>query len=117
MILINVCQNGLSGCGRESALGLVHCMNTSVLRDAGCGSNSPYKTLERWRMDALYHLMDGPTGEMGRAHPAVARELPDPFPNQHILNLYAKHAVTPLMELPILHSPAPPDIAPLALLV
>ncbi|KAG1814842.1 hypothetical protein EV424DRAFT_1541331 [Suillus variegatus] len=110
-------NNGLSGCGRESALGLVHCMNTSVLRDAGCGSNSPYKTLERWRMDALYHLMDGPTGEMGRAHPAVARELPDPFPNEHILNLYAKHAVTPLMELPILHSPAPPDIAPLALLV
>ncbi|KAG1876347.1 PIN domain-like protein [Suillus subluteus] len=98
-------NNGLPGCGRETALGLVRCMNTSVLRDAGCGRNLPDQTLERWRMDARYHLMDDPTA------------LPDSFPNQHILNLYAKPAVTPLTELPILHSPAPPDLAPLALLV
>ncbi|KAG1875830.1 PIN domain-like protein, partial [Suillus subluteus] len=113
MILINICQNGLPGCGRETALGLVRCMNTN----AGCGRNSPDQTLERWRMDARYHLMDDPTGEMGQAHPALARALPDSFPNQHILNLYAKPAVTPLTELLILHSPAPPDLAPLALLV
>ncbi|KAG1845803.1 PIN domain-like protein, partial [Suillus tomentosus] len=83
-------NNGLPGCGRETALGLVRCMNTSVLRDTGCGRNLPDQTLEQWRMDARYHLMDDPTGGIGRAHPAIARALPDSFPNQHILNLYAK---------------------------
>ncbi|KAG0702938.1 hypothetical protein DFH29DRAFT_998893 [Suillus ampliporus] len=110
-------KNGLPGCGHETALGLVRCMKTSVLRDAGCGRNSPDQTLKQWRMDAQHHLMNNPTGELGRAHPALARALPDSFPDLCILNLYSKPAVTPLTELPILYSPAPPDLAPLALLV
>lgn len=118
VILVNVFgQNGLPGCGRETALGLVRCMKTSVLRDAGCGRDSPDQMLKQWRTDAQRHLMNDPTGEMGRAHPALALALPDSFPDLHILNLYAKPAVTPLTELPILYTPAPPDLAPLALLI
>lgn len=54
---------------------------------------------------------------MGRSHPALARSLPDSFPDPCIINLYAQPAVTPITKLPILQSPAPPDIAPLASLV
>jgi len=51
---------------------------------------------------------------MGCSHPALARSLPDSFPDPHIINLYAQPAVTPITKLPILQSPALPDIAPLA---
>ncbi|KAG2030593.1 hypothetical protein BDR03DRAFT_1016983 [Suillus americanus] len=54
---------------------------------------------------------------MGRSHPALAHSLPDSFPDPCIINLYAQPAVTPIAQLPILQSPAPPDIAPLASLV
>ncbi|KAG1763248.1 PIN domain-like protein [Suillus occidentalis] len=77
-------KKGLPGCGRETALGLVRCMDTSTLCDA---------SLQRWRDAARHHLMSDPT------------------------DLYVKPAVTPLVELPVLHSPAPPDLAPLALLI
>jgi hypothetical protein len=54
---------------------------------------------------------------MGRSHPALARSLPNSFPDPCIVNLYAQPTVTPITELPVLQSPAPPDIAPLASLV
>ncbi|KAG2745158.1 PIN domain-like protein [Suillus brevipes Sb2] len=110
-------KKGLPGCGRETALGLVRCMDTSTLCDAVRGDNSPDQSLQRWRDAARHHLMSDPTGQMGRAHPALACSLPDSFPDLHVIDLYVKPAVTPLMELPVLHSPAPPDLAPLALLI
>jgi len=51
---------------------------------------------------------------MRHSHPALARSLPDSFPDPHIINLHAQPAVTPITKLPILQSPALPDIAPLA---
>ncbi|KAG1793660.1 PIN domain-like protein [Suillus plorans] len=110
-------KKGLPGCGRETALGLVRCMDNSTLCDAVRGDNSPDQSLQHWRDAAWYHLMSDPTGQMGRAHPALARSLPDSFPDVHVIDLYAKPAVTPLVELPVLCSLAPPDLAPLALLI
>lgn len=92
-------------------------MDTSTLCDAVRGDNSPDQSLQRWRDAARHHLMSDPTGQMGRAHPALACSLPDSFPDLHVIDLYVKPAVTPLVELPVLHSPAPPDLAPLALLI
>ncbi|KAG1841547.1 PIN domain-like protein [Suillus subalutaceus] len=106
----------LPGCGRETALGLARCMDAGVLRAAICG-NSLDGPLQQWRDTTRYHLVDDPTGKMGRSHPALARLLPDSFPDPRIINLYAQPAVTPITKLPILQSPALPDIAPLASLV
>ncbi|KAG1887198.1 PIN domain-like protein [Suillus subluteus] len=91
-------KKGLPGCGRETALGLVHCMDTTTLCDAVRGDNSPDQSLQHWRDAARYHLMNS-------------------FPDPNVIDMYVKPAVTPLMELPVLHSPAPPDLAPLALLI
>ncbi|KAG1889052.1 PIN domain-like protein [Suillus fuscotomentosus] len=109
-------KKGLVGCGRETALGLARCVDAGVLRTAMCG-NSLDGPLQRWRDAARYHLVDDPTGKMGRSHPTLARSLPDSFPDPHVVNLYARPAVTAITKLPILQSPAPPDIAPLASLV
>ncbi|KAG1785019.1 PIN domain-like protein, partial [Suillus plorans] len=109
-------KKGLPGCGRETALGLARCVDAGVLRAAVCGNNLD-GPLQQWRDTARYHLVDDPTGKMGRSHPALARSLPDSFPDPCIINLYAQPAVTPITKLPILQSPAPPDIAPLASLV
>ncbi|KAG1817022.1 PIN domain-like protein [Suillus variegatus] len=109
-------KKGLPGCGRETALGLACCVDAGVLRAAVCGNNLD-GPLQQWWDTARYHLVDDPTGKMGRSHPALARSLPDSFPDPCIINLYAQPAVTPITKLPILQSPAPPDIAPLASLV
>ncbi|KAG2039816.1 PIN domain-like protein [Suillus americanus] len=117
VLLTSLFRKGLPGCGREMALGLVCCMDTTTLCDAVRGDNSPDQSLQCWRDTARYHLMNDPMGRMGRAHPALACSLPDSFPDPHVIDLYVKPAVTPLMELPVLRSPVPPDLAPLALLI
>jgi Holliday junction resolvase YEN1 len=106
-------QNGLLGCGCEMALGLVWCMNNSMLRSAACNSNQG-RALEQWQNIARYHLLSDPTGRMGQLHPALARSLPESFPSVDIINLYVHPAVTSLTELAKLQLPAPPDLAQLA---
>jgi hypothetical protein len=91
-------------------------MDNDVLRSAMCGGNSD-RSLQEWRDSAKYHLMHDPTGQMGRLHPALARSLPDSFPDPRIIRLYARPAVMPLTELPILQSPAPPDLGLLAVVI
>ncbi|KAG1875059.1 PIN domain-like protein, partial [Suillus tomentosus] len=81
-------KNGLPGCGRETALGLVRCMDNNMLRSAMHSGNQDL-SLQRWRNIAEYHLASDPTGKMGRSHPALARSLSDSFPNPGIINLYA----------------------------
>ncbi|KAG2138983.1 PIN domain-like protein [Suillus clintonianus] len=97
-------KKGLVGCGRETALGLARCVDAGVLRTAMCG-NSLDGPLQRWRDAARYHLVDDPTGKMGRSHPALAHSLPDSFPDPHVIDLYARPAVTAIAKLPILQSP------------
>lgn len=41
-------KNGLLGCGRETALGLVRCMDNSMLCSAICSNNQCW-TLKEWR--------------------------------------------------------------------
>jgi Holliday junction resolvase YEN1 len=106
-------QNGLLGCGCETALGLVRCMDNSTLRSAACSSNQG-RVLDQWRNIAQYHLLSDPTGRMGRSHPALARSLPDSFPSVDVINLYAHPAVTSLAALAELQLPAPPDLTQLA---
>jgi len=91
-------------------------MNAGMLRHA-VDDNSQLQSLQCWRHTARYHLMNDPTGEMGRSHPALARSLPDSFPDPLIVNLYAHPAVTPLAELPALQPPHPPNVALLASLI
>ncbi|KAG1766126.1 PIN domain-like protein, partial [Suillus placidus] len=91
-------QNGLLGCGHETALGLVRCMDNSMLRSAACGSNQG-GALKQWRNIARYHLSSDPTGRMGRSHPALARSLPESFPSMDIISLYMHPAVTSLAKL------------------
>ncbi|KAG1847317.1 hypothetical protein DFJ58DRAFT_843213 [Suillus subalutaceus] len=95
-------KKGLPGCDCETALGLIRCMDTTTLCDAVCGDNSPDQSLQHWQDAAWYHLMSDPT---------------DLFPDPNVIDLYVKPAVTPLMELPVLRSLVPPDLAPLALLI
>ncbi|KAG1766587.1 XPG I-region-domain-containing protein, partial [Suillus occidentalis] len=109
-------KKGLPGCGSKMALGLARCVDAGVLHAAICGNNLD-GPLQQWRETTWYHLVDDPTGKMGCSHPALARSLPNSFPDPFIINLYAQPAVTPITELPVLQSPAPPDIAPLASLV
>ncbi|KAG2117390.1 hypothetical protein BD769DRAFT_1297302, partial [Suillus cothurnatus] len=101
------------GCGHETALGLACCVDAGVLHAAICG-DSLDGPLQQWWDTARYHLVDDPTGQMRHSHPALACSLPDSFPDPHIINLHAQPAVTPITKLPILQSPALPDIAPLA---
>ncbi|KAG2134980.1 PIN domain-like protein [Suillus cothurnatus] len=103
----------LPGCGCEMALGLACCMDAGVLHAAICG-DSLDGPLQQWQDTTHYHLVDDPTGQMGCSHPALTHLLPDSFPDPSIINLYAQPAVTPITKLPILQSPAPPNIAPLA---
>ncbi|KAG2146592.1 PIN domain-like protein [Suillus bovinus] len=105
---------GLAGCGPETALCLVHCMNISILAHDGIPLD---EALKQWRDAARYHLTDDPTGKLSRAHPALARSLTESFPDPNVINLYAQPAVTPLAELPAVQSPALPDLAPLALVI
>ncbi|KAG2108145.1 hypothetical protein BD769DRAFT_1392822 [Suillus cothurnatus] len=103
----------LPGCGCETALGLARCVDAGVLHAAICG-NSLDGPLQQWWDTTRYHLVDDPTGQMGCSHPALAHSLPDSFPDPRIINLYAQPAITSITKLPILQSPASPDIAPLA---
>jgi hypothetical protein len=58
------------GCGREMALGLARCVDAGVLRTAMCG-NSLGGPLQQWWDAARNHLVDDPTGKLGRSHPAL----------------------------------------------
>ncbi|KAG1799486.1 PIN domain-like protein, partial [Suillus plorans] len=119
-VMIAICcggdfdMKGLAGCGPETALRLVRCMNTSILAHDSIPLD---QALKQWRDAARYHLTDDSTGKLGRAHSALARSLAESFPDPHVINLYVQPAVTPLAELPVVQSPAPPDLAPLALVI
>ncbi|KAG2125156.1 XPG I-region-domain-containing protein, partial [Suillus clintonianus] len=104
--------NGLLGCRCEIALGLVWCMDNSMLHSAACSSNQD-RVLDQWRNISQYHLLSDPTGRMGRSHPALSCSLSESFPSVDVINLYAYPAVTSLAELAKLQLPAPPDLAQL----
>ncbi|KAG2130841.1 PIN domain-like protein, partial [Suillus bovinus] len=109
-------KSGLLGCRCETALGLVRCMDNSMLRSAICSNNQGW-SLKEWRNIAQCHLLSDPTGKMGRSHPALARSLPESFPSADTINSYAHPAVTSLAEVPKLQLPAPPDLAQLACVI
>ena len=117
-LIVCIPQAGLPHCGMRTASGLVrYGLGTSLYAAAITYEGTELSSfLVKWRSRLRSQLAEDPKGYIGRAHPALARALPETFPDVNIVRLFTEPAVLEASHYDGLRVSRPMNIAKLGAL-